>query len=443
MTILRPPKVMKSVFVKLLIVILLTGLCINVIVLGFFRHVFHGSNEPYRRNLANYIHYMIDDIGEPPDPQRAREISEKNLLHIGYKSPTLSFATSEKIDQLPLHRWRLIHETADTQILFQRGRFLVKVHSADGTFTFLVERDFKATYFQIAELLLLLSLILLAAYIYLRRTLQPIRRLSTAVDHVIRGDLDHRVPMGPADELGRLAEAFNRMTQRLQSMLAARDQLLLDVSHELRTPLTRLKVAREFLPDGRAKQSIGDDVVEMETLITAILEEARIRKRGNRIDRRSADLAALLAETVTTMAAGSSAIRTDITPASAPAEVDPELIRIVFRNIIQNALKHSGNEPAPVSVCLRQEDRGTVITVKNRGAGIPPEEIQRVFEPFYRVDKSRSRRSGGYGIGLSLCKTIMDAHDAEISLASHPGGETVVQLVFPGKKGSPAANPAR
>ena len=116
-----------------------------------------------------------------------------------------------------------------------------------------------------------------------------------------------------------------------------------------------------------------------------------------------------------------------------PAVVDQELCRTVLKNIISNAVKYSGNAPEPVTVSLFHTSPFTVIAVRDRGMGIPEEDLPYIFEPFYRVEKSRSQTIKGYGLGLNLCKTIMEAHQGNIEIDSAPGKGTTVRLLFPDK----------
>ena len=138
------------------------------------------------------------------------------------------------------------------------------------------------------------TLILAGAYLIMRWILRPLKWLTQGVEHVSRGNLDHMVPVKRKGELADLAKAFNNMTQQFKEMLHARERLMLDVSHELRSPLTRLKVALEFLPESDAKESLKEDVVIMETMITEILETARLRNGYATLNLKETDLVPLV-----------------------------------------------------------------------------------------------------------------------------------------------------
>jgi signal transduction histidine kinase len=118
-------------------------------------------------------------------------------------------------------------------------------------------------------------------------------------------------------------------------------------------------------------------------------------------------------------------------PAEIKVEVDPEQVKTVFENVFSNAIKYSEPESKPVQVSYKLRESFAVIRITDFGIGIPQEELAHIFEPFYRVDKSRAKDTGGYGLGLSLCKTIMEAHSGKIEVQSKPQEGTTVSLFFP------------
>jgi signal transduction histidine kinase len=121
-------------------------------------------------------------------------------------------------------------------------------------------------------------------------------------------------------------------------------------------------------------------------------------------------------------------------PGKMEIKADQARARTALQNVVENALKYSTSQKKPVEISLEKEDGGFQVTVQDFGVGIPPEEQERVFEPFYRVDKSRTKETGGYGLGLSLCREIMRAHGGEISLESSAEKGTRVFLFFPSEK---------
>jgi signal transduction histidine kinase len=272
--------------------------------------------------------------------------------------------------------------------------------------------------------------ILGGAFLTIRRVLRPVKWLNDGVREVSRGNLDHRVPLKKSDELRDLAEAFNTMTDRIREMLQAKEQLLLDVSHEMRSPLTRLKVALEFLPDGKPKESIKTDIKGMEKMISEILDTARTHHLHGQLKRQRLNLVDLLQEVVPAFEKQAPGVKIGDVPNTINADLDAEQIKIVLNNVIDNAIKYSRPDSNPVRIRFERQGAYGVLCIEDDGIGIPQEEQPFIFEPFYRVDKSRSKSTGGYGLGLSLCKTIMEAHDARIIVDSSPDRGTIVFLYF-------------
>jgi len=192
-----------------------------------------------------------------------------------------------------------------------------------------------------------------------------------------------------------------------------------------------MKVALELLPDNNLKSSITEDVAEMEQMVTEILETARLRSTRYHLKRQPVDMAGLIRETAAGFRNQPPGIRTGQLPDRAVTDADPELMKIVLNNIIINAIKYSSGRGTPVEIDLKDTPDHLTVRIRDNGAGIPPEELPHVFEPFYRVDKSRSKRTGGYGLGLSLCKTIVEAHQGKIEIESEPGRGTTVTIVLP------------
>lgn len=273
-------------------------------------------------------------------------------------------------------------------------------------------------------LLLFVAGVLLAAYAVLQRLLRPLRSLHEGVTRLSEGHLDVALPNRTRDEFGVLTEAFNQMVGRIRDMLRARDQLLLDVSHELRSPLTRMKVALALLPEGDKKRSLATDVAEMEAMITELLELERLRDgRGIRTSRQ--DLAPILRELAESFQDRAPGVRLFPLP-----EIDPDRIRTVLRNLLENAIKYSLPDSGPVEVSVIDQGETVVVRVTDDGPGIPESDLPQLFEPFFRVDRSRSKKTGGYGLGLSICKRIMEAHGGGISVTNNSGRGASFLLTF-------------
>jgi signal transduction histidine kinase len=427
-------KILKSVFTKLLFVILLTGLAVNLVVGGFFWMHRSAAVRPLHKNVLQYANYIISDIGSPPSFERARQVAEQASLQIYFEGPNQSWATADEIYDFQKAHWRSWSKDPEIRLGRYHGHHFVEVAHETGRYVFGIDKNWGMDPERgriVVTLLLLLTLIFIGAFLSIRWILKPVRWLDEGVREVSQGNLKHRVPVKRSDELRDLAEAFNDMTDRIRSMLHTKEQLLLDVSHELRSPLTRVKVALEFLPEGKARDSIAGDTSEMEKMINDILETARMHHLHGELKLQRTKLANLLDEILPDYEQQFPGIQLEEISAALEINVDSKQIKTVFKNILANAIKFSNAESDPVRITVRQQPHYTVVQIIDNGIGIPPEELAFIFEPFYRVDKSRSKDTGGYGLGLSLCKTIMDAHDGKIEVASEPGEGTTVSLFFP------------
>jgi signal transduction histidine kinase len=434
----RPNRIIGSVFTKLLVVIIVTGICVNLAVVGFFWLHRSGAGRPLHQNILQYLSYIIADLGDPPSLERAKRVAGPTSLLIYYEGPNLSWSTAGDFSDIHKVRWREWSDNPQIRVGGYHGRHFVEVPYEQARFVFGLEKGFELDPERrrlVVVLLSLLTLILAGAYLSIRWILKPVKWLNDGVREVGRGNLKHRVPLKRSDELRDLAAAFNDMTDRIRDMLHAKEQLLLDVSHELRSPLTRVKVALEFLPEGQARQSITNDVAEMETMINEILETARRHHLHGKLSLQSVNLVVLLGEVLPDFEKQPPGVSAEDLPSDVMVQIDPEQIKTVFKNILTNALKFSRPASNPVRITLKIQPPHVIVRVTDQGIGIPPDELPFVFEPFYRVDKSRSKRSGGYGLGLSLCKTIMEAHGGKIEIESAPNAGTTVALIFPAKSG--------
>jgi len=246
---------------------------------------------------------------------------------------------------------------------------------------------------------------------------------------VAAGKLDHRIAQSGASEFHDMAAAFNAMATQLDHLLRSKEQLLLDVSHELRSPITRMRIQLEFLDDADARESLESDLADMEAMVTTLLESARLRHAAA-LNLEAVEMADLIRSLVKDFESLSPGVVTG-PMAEASVSADPDKIRIVLRNLLENALKHTPDTGPPVSIAMTALPEQIEIVVEDKGQGIPAAELPRLFEPFYRPDVSRSRKTGGYGLGLSLCKAIMDAHGGTIEIDSTVGEGTRVTASLP------------
>lgn len=281
----------------------------------------------------------------------------------------------------------------------------------------------------LAVFLVLLVVIMFAGHTAIRRMLAPVRWLQQGIEALREGDLAVVVPHRTNDELGSLTQAFNQMVGRVGEMVRARDQLLLDVSHELRSPLTRMKVALALCAGDEHTQRLSANIDEMERLVSELLELERLRQ-GRTLQLEQHDLMEIVRDAVTTFADMAPGVNIETAPDRLLLPLDADKIRTVLGNLLENASKYALPDSMPARVAVAQDGATVRVQVTDDGPGVPQADLANLFEPFYRVDRSRSKRTGGYGLGLSLCKRIMEAHGGAIEVRNNPGRGTTFAMSF-------------
>ncbi len=274
-----------------------------------------------------------------------------------------------------------------------------------------------------------------------RHLTAPIRRMQEGARALASENLAVRVSVGldgRRDELAVLAREFDAMADQLRATRAARTRLLRDISHELRSPLARMRVAvalaRRSPPDSaRQIDRMEREIERLDALIGQVLKLARLQGDSPRLDLEPVELGELLGEIVRDAnyeaAAKRSAVQLSV---GAPIEVaaNRELVRSAVENVLRNAVRYSP-EGAAVDVELHALGDGARISIRDRGPGVPPADLSRIFEPFYRVAESRDRDSGGEGIGLAITAQVLRAHGGGARASNRPDGGLQVVLELP------------
>jgi signal transduction histidine kinase len=284
--------------------------------------------------------------------------------------------------------------------------------------------------FLIAMIVVIFFLVF-GAHLLIRHTLRPIKWLRQGVDEIAAGNLALEIPVRARDELGALTIAFNAMIRRIRDTLKAQDQLLLNVSHELRSPITRMKLALEFIPACDKKRQITADLVEMESMISELLEMERLRNNHGRLDIKPENLSRLVQDVASAYQELPPGVIISGLPDDLTIAIDAVRMRTVLQNLLENAIKYSLADSRAVELSLEEHDETVAIVIKDNGPGIAAEELGNVFEPFYRLDRSRSKKTGGYGLGLSICQKVVAAHNGSITLQPNPERGLVARVTLP------------
>lgn len=267
------------------------------------------------------------------------------------------------------------------------------------------------------------------ALILARRITQPLERLSQATERVGKGETPELLPETGPRELAALARRFNHMAVQVRELLANRTTLLAGISHDLRTPLTRMRLAVEMLPADAAPQltaQLQHDIEQMDVLIGALLDLSR--ELGSE-SRHSVDIAKLLHELAAEMQRSGAAVecRAD-TPCRVIAA--PLALRRILVNLLDNAVRYGDGKPVEIHW---QQDDAVRIGILDRGPGIPPHQCEAVFQPFYRLETSRSAATGGSGLGLAIARQLAQSNGWQVELLPRPEGGTEARLTLCGE----------
>jgi two-component system OmpR family sensor kinase len=312
--------------------------------------------------------------------------------------------------------------------------------------------DVNATLEQLLQLEVLISLAVVAAtavlaLVIIRIGLRPLQRMAGVAQDIAAGDLTRRVEPATRDtEIGRLGIALNGMLSQIEAAFGERTRseqrlrrFIADASHELRTPLTSVRGYAEMLRRGAqespedaaiARRRIEEESVRMSLMVDDMLVLARLGQ-GRPLEQAPVDLQSIARDAVAD--AHAVAPRRSITldaPASVMVAGDDVRLRQAVGNLMRNALVHTPSE-SPIEVALETHDGVATMSVVDHGPGLKPDDAGRVFEPFYRADPSRSRDSGGAGLGLSIVAAVVDAHGGSVKVSDTPGGGATFEVELP------------
>ncbi|PCI30434.1 MAG: hypothetical protein COB67_01950 [SAR324 cluster bacterium] len=434
----------RSIFLKVFIVILLSALFVNLVVGAIFSWLFRPPKTNYHQILQGFTTYLVEDLLQNPTQQKGEILSQNLGIQIRFENNKIAWSTSAIIPPLKILKkapnfFRSHSKRERTLPSFQKelnirkyqNRIFLILPHGENTIIITPQFSFPRTLnWWLLIILLIVSLIFLLSYLALRRMFFPIQQLTEGVKQVGQGKFELVLPSKNMDELGKLTQAFNNMTRKVRELLQSKEQLLLDVSHELRSPLTRMKVALEFLPESKSKKNIAEDLNIMQQMLTELLESARLDSQYGGLQLQEENLTPLIRQCLKKYEGRTPGIKVSLPNSPLLLCLDASRIQIVFNNLLENALKYSSNSSQPVEFQVEKMETKLQISIQDFGVGIPQKHQPFVFDPFYRVDKSRSKKTGGYGLGLSLCRKIIHAHQGSIDLdgSVREGTKVVIQL---------------
>jgi len=386
-------------------------------------------------SVAADVSLAVDLYNQAPSYERAAKLNEMMQPHMELSvdlRDSDAFPSVQRrsfFSALDKTLLRSLNQSLEDPFWFDTTRYPnhidIRVQVEEGTLTFIAarERVFARTGFVFIFWLALASFLLtMVSIVFIRNQARPITRLADAAEAFGKGqDIDGFRPSGAA-EVRLAGHSFLKMRQRISRFMEQRTDLLAGVSHDLRTPLTRLKLHLAMQADSKDNQAARSDLVEMEKMLDGYLDFAR-----GQTDEESADID--LFEFLNGIV---EKIQPDppelIVQNSRTIQIKPGLMTRAMNNIISNARKY-GDKVVLTTVAQK---KSTLISVDDNGPGIPPEQYDDVFRPFFRLDTARNQNIEGTGLGLSIARDIIRNHGGAITLGPSELGGLKVQIRLPG-----------
>ncbi len=399
--------------------------------LGEIKRAFEGSGAPAwgeRRPLE------VVSLEGPPEPaltgKRGAAMDRRFAMELGV-SPDDVVVAGDALPFLDRRVVRAVRKQIELENIPEEGYlvapFQVGVRQAGGTWQVVRPKlGFGLeTWQQHMLLMFLLSSVVIApvAYVFARRLSAPIGDFAAAAERLGRDPGAPPMETRGSSEIAVAVRAFNDMQERLRRYVDDRTTMMGAIAHDLRTPLTRLRFRIENLGEEQRKK-MAADIDEMEQMISATLTFVRdATQPGQRTPLELSSLVESLCDEMSETGAAAEVQQRDRVVLTG----DPVALRRLFANLLENAVKFGGAARARIT----QDESSAVVEIDDDGPGIPPGDAERVFEPFYRREPSRSRKTGGIGLGLAVVRSIARAHGGDVSLMNRDGGGLTARVQLP------------
>ena len=294
---------------------------------------------------------------------------------------------------------------------------------------------------QLMAISLTVALVLAAllAFLLARHLSLPMRRLSSAVDELARGHYEVRAEVGPQDEIGRLGNSVNQLAETLEKNRSARQRWIADIAHELRTPVAIMKGELESIADGvrqvdrRMTASLNEEINQLASLVDDLQALALSDAGALNIIKEPVDLSDIASQST-------EAFRQRMKDRGITLDLDlgqevtfsgdPQRLKQLLHNLLENSCRYV-DAGGTVRLAVEANNNEVGIVLEDSGPGVSDEQLERLFDRFYRVEGSRSRATGGSGLGLSICKNIAEAHGGSIEASHGPGGGLRIEISLP------------
>jgi signal transduction histidine kinase len=446
-------RIAHSIKLRMVLVFLLLAAAMTFVFISGAQKAFSvGWREAARPLLMDYVDRLAADVagkdGELPSATRAQAIADRLPLVVRISGPQVNWSSHPS--QPPSDwLWRKDEQAGRWDDENWGGskdwdRILVRTMADGHRISFDINQAaFERRPRLIGYALTALLVLTLLAWLYVRRQLKPLDAIGEGARRFGKGDFSQPIPdrcCQAHDELGELATTINTMGRDIHQMLEAKRALLLAISHELRSPITRARLHAELLPEeGEAalqRQALLRDLQEMANLVSDLLESERLSNGHAALQREATCLVGLTGEVLHELQArhpAAASVTIQAPPDLPKLSVDRARMRLLLRNLLDNALRHGADAAQPPEVTLSRTADAQIIDVRDHGPGVPDEQLAQLAQAFYRPDSARTRAAGGVGLGLYLCRLVAQAHGGRLVLENaRPGLRVRVELPVSG-----------
>lgn len=394
-------------------------------------------------HLSLHVDYVRKDIGSPPQLENALAITQRVPVDIFIQGPgvrwasdpafpdpkTLEFGPSQYFSAEP---GALLDELKGVDFATWNNHRVLRFF--EGEYEIIVATPKIATQSTRPPLIPILVgfalLLVLSAYLAVRALFRPVATIREGAAYIGAGHFTHRIQTRRSDELGELAGDINSMAGKVENMLDAKRQLLLGVSHELRSPISRITLGLELLDDSSAVRALQQDVNEMRDIVETLLDAERLGTTHRALDYAQVSLPELARDFVAQWFPNEPRLKVDVT-GEPQARLDAARIGLMLKNLVGNALRYATPPDSPVELSIHNDGVNVRFRVRDYGPGIAAEQRAHFGEPFYRSDASRTRDTGGTGLGLYLARQVARAHGGDLLLVDHDGPGALLEVSVP------------
>ena len=421
----------KSLTFRILLYFFLALILLAVVLsVSFIKRIKPHFENDLRANLAQYVDYLTRDIGSPPNVKKAGELAKSLNLKIRIDGPDLNWASHPQTPQFKNLKLKSASESfSQYQYARHRHNFQLVTTVGEYHYLYMVDNHFRRDSERRYGLLFIMiggGLILL--FIAIQKLFKPIQTISGHFEQIGKGNFDKLDSRHFKGEFVDLSDGINRMSGQIEAMLDSKSALLLAISHELRSPLARMRINLELLDSNNGKEALIDDIQEIDQLLAVLLESERLNTSHEPIQLSLERIDSLIVSVITQYFSDTT-ITTELEELQ--ANVDPMRFKLVVKNLIENSIRYSNPQDLSITVKLESISGNILFSVEDRGSGMSSEEVAQATDAFYRADSARSRNTGGYGLGLYLCRLIALAHGGSLDLTSKTGQGTTVIMKIP------------